>query len=130
MIYKINESVSAEVIADLRASVGWNRMAFAYENPLFTSYLNISVFHNNKLIAYIDSVSNGCTDAYIQDLMVHPEHQGKGIGTELMNRMIALLKQKHIYMISVIFDEELKGFYSKFGFHCTYAGQMQTFECE
>lgn len=130
MIFKINEPVSAKAISDLRANVGWNRMFDSYRNPLLTSYLNISVFDNNKLIAYIDSVSNGVTDAYIQDLMVHPDYQGQGIGTELMNRMIALLKQNHIYMISVIFDENLKRFYNKFGFQCTCAGQIQTFECE
>ena len=130
MIYKINEPVSAKAISDLRASVGWNRMVDSYKNPLLTSYINISVFDNNKLIAYIDSVSNGVTDAYIQDLMVHPDYQEQGIGTELMNRIIALLKQNHIYMISVIFDENLKEFYNRFGFQITCAGQMQTFECE
>lgn len=130
MIYKINEPVSAKAISDLRASVGWNRMVDSYKNPLLTSYINISVFDNNKLIAYIDSVSNGVTDAYIQDLMVHPDYQGQGIGTELMNKMIALLKQNHIYMISVIFDENLKEFYNRFGFQFACAGQMQTFECE
>ena len=130
MIYKINEPVSAKAISDLRASVGWNRMDESYKNPHLTSYLNISVFDNNKLVAYIDSVSNCVTDAYIQDLMVHPDYQGQGIGTELMNRMISLLKQNHIYMISVIFDENLKAFYNKFGFQFTCAGQMQTIECE
>ena len=130
MIYKINEPVSAKAISDLRASVGWNRMDESYKNPHLTSYLNISVFYNNMLVAYIDSVSNCVTDAYIQDLMVHPDYQGQGIGTELMNRMISLLKQNHIYMISVIFDENLKAFYNKFGFQFTCAGQMQTFECE
>ena len=40
-----------------------------------------------KLLGYVDCVSNGVTDAYIQDLMVHPEYQGKGVGTELMNQM-------------------------------------------
>jgi predicted N-acetyltransferase YhbS len=62
--------------------------------------------------------------------MVHPDYQGQGIGTELINRMISLLKQNHIYMISVIFDENLKEFYNKFGFQFTCAGQMQTFGCE
>ena len=44
------------------------------------------------MFGYIDCVSNGVTDAYIQDLMVHPAYQGRGIGTELMNKMISHLK--------------------------------------
>ena len=129
MKYIINKSVSAKSIADLRQSVGWNRMEAVFNNPLMTSYLHISVHDKDKLIGYIDSVSNGLTDAYIQDLMVHPDYQCQGIGTELMNRMIALLKERGIFMISVIYEESLKPFYEKFGFFSMLAGQMQTRDC-
>ena len=68
------------------------------------------------MIGFVDSVSNGVTDASIQDLMVHPAYQGKEIGTELMNRMISALKERRIYMISVTYEERLRPFYSRFGF--------------
>ena len=129
MIYKYNESVSAKALSDLRESVGWNRMEEEYRNPLMTSYYHISVYENDQLIGYIDCVSNGVTDAYIQDLMVHPEYQGKGVGTELMNQMITYLKEKRIYMISVVYEESLKLFYEKFGFYQMLCGQMETFRC-
>ena len=127
MIYKYNETVSAKALSDLRESVGWNRMEDAYENPLMTSYYHITAYEKDDLIGYIDCVSNGVTDAYIQDLMVHPDYQGKGVGTELMNQMIAYLKEKRIYMISVIYEESLKSFYKKFGFYQMLCGQMETF---
>lgn len=130
MIYKINEPTSAKAIADLRQSVGWNRMDSVYKNPIMTSFLHIAAYDNDKLIGYVDCISNGITDAYIQDLMVHPNYQGKGIGTELMNQIITLLKEKHIFMISVIYDESLKSFYERFGFFSMIAGQMQTYCCE
>ena len=130
MIYKYNETVSAKALSDLRESVGWNRMEDEYNNPLMTSYYHIAAYEADNLIGYIDSVSNGVTDAYIQDLMVHPDYQGNGIGTELMNRMIAFLKSKHIFMISVIFEDSLRSFYSRFGFTEMFSGQLQTFECE
>ncbi len=127
MVYKFNEKVPAKALADLRASVGWSRMESEYKSPLLTSYYHIAVYEYEKLIAYIDSVSNGVTDAYIQDLMVSPEHQGKGIGTALMNKMIKYLKEKHIYMISVVYDESLKPFYQRFGFYNMLCGQMETY---
>lgn len=130
MNYIENESTSARAIADLRESVGWNRMDDVYKNPRMTSFYNISCYDGEKLIGYIDSVSNGVTDAYIQDLMVHPDYQARGIGTELMNRMIAALKKRHVYMISVVFEEKLKPFYSRFGFFDMLCGQMQTYESE
>lgn len=127
MKYTYNEPVSAKSLADLREAVGWNRMEREYASPLMTSYCHIAVYEDDMLIGYIDCVSNGVTDAYIQDLMVHPAHQGKGIGTELMNRIICLLKEKQIYMVSVIFDDSLKPFYERFGFFPMLSGQMETF---
>ena len=127
MIYKYNEIISAKALSDLRESVGWNRMGNEYKSPLLTSFYHITVYEKNELIGYIDCVSNGVTDAYIQDLIVHPNYQNKGVGTELMNQMIAYLKEKRIYMISVVYEESLKPFYEKFGFYQMLCGQMETF---
>ena len=129
MIYKFNEAVSVKDLADLRESVGWSRMENEYKNPLLTSYYHIAVYEKESLIGYIDCVSNGVTDAYIQDLMVHPDYQGRGIGTDLMQKMIDYLKKKHIYMISVVFEEKLKPFYEKFGFFNMLCGQLETYDC-
>lgn len=130
MEYKENTSVSAKQIADLRESVGWNGMEDCYKNELMTSYFHVACFDNDKLIGYIDTVSNGVTDAYIQDLMVHPDYQGKEIGTELMNKTIEHLKENKIYMISVVFEERLLPFYKRFGFFIMLCGQMQTYDME
>ena len=130
MTYAENSAVSAAELADLRASVGWNRMEASLRDPQMTSYYHIAVYDDARLIGYVDCVSNGVTDAYIQDLIVHPHYQGRGVGTELMNRMIAYLKAMGIYMISVIFEDALKGFYSRFGFTQMLSGQLETFACE
>ena len=128
--YVENGIVKAEDIAILRSLVGWNRMKKEYENPLMDSYYHIAVYSDNCLIGYIDSVSNKVTDAYMQDLMVHPDYQHMGIATNLMNRMIEYLKGNMIFMISVIYDKKLKPFYDKFGFNECLCGQMQTYEEE
>ena len=79
------------------------------------------------MIGFLNVVSNKVTDAYIQDVMAAPEFQGKGIGTELMNRAIAEIKARGIYMISVIYGEEkLRRFYEKFGFCTMLCGQLET----
>lgn len=130
MIYKSNEQVPAKELSSLRESVGWNRMEKELNNPKLTSYYHIAAYDGDKLIGYIDCVSNGVTDAYIQDLMVDPLYQGKGIGSELMNKMIDFLKEQHIYIISVIFDESLKSFYERFGFNTMLSGQLETYKSD
>ena len=101
MIYICNETVSVNDLADLRESVGWSRMEKEYKNPLLTSYYHIAVYEKEALIGYIDCVSNGVTDAYIQDLMVQTDCQVRGIGTDLMKKLIAYLKKNHISVILV-----------------------------
>ena len=64
----------------------------------------------------------------VGNICIIPEYQGKGIGTELMNQMIAYMREKHIYMVSVIFEEKLKDFYEKFGFYTMLSGQLETYE--
>lgn len=131
IIYIENEPISAKAIADLRRSVGWPGMETYYTDPLMTSYYHIACYDGEKFIGYVGTVSNGLTDAYIQDLMVGPTYQGQKIGTELMNRIINVLKEKNIFMISVIYgNEELASFYKRFGFSQMLCGQMQTYEEE
>ncbi len=131
MIFKYNEKVDVKELCDLRQAVGWNRMEKELSNPRLRSFYHIAVYESEdlgqKLVGFVDCVSNGVTDAYIQDLMVHPDFQGKGIGTELMNKMIEYLKEAGIYMISVLYDEELKVFYSRFGFYNMLCGQLETY---
>ena len=126
--YSVDEAVAAEKISSLRADVGWNRMERELSDPRLTSFLHVAAWDGEKLIGYVDSVSNGVTDAYIQDLMVHPDYQGKGIGTTLMENMIENLKARGIYMISVLYEERLREFYRRFGFQQILAGQMETYK--
>ena len=66
-------------------------------NPRMTSFYHIAAYEEDELVGYIDCVSNGVTDAYIQDLMVLPKYQGRGVGSELMKKTIDYLKSNKIY---------------------------------
>jgi len=131
MDYRLNEKISFLTLADLRQSVGWNRMEQELGNPKLQDFLTIACYDNLELVGYVSVVSNGVLDAYVQDLMVRPDYQNKGIGTELMNKAISNIKEKGIYMISVIYgEEELRSFYERFGFHTLLCGQIETYKSE
>jgi ribosomal protein S18 acetylase RimI-like enzyme len=124
--YKINYKIDPKEIAELRKSVGWNGMLEEYKKSLLNSYFYICCFSGNELVGFLDVVSNGVTDAYIQDVMVKPSFQKKGIGKKLMEIAIDKLKKDEIYAISVLFSENNLSFYKKFGFHIMLSGQMET----
>lgn len=126
MEYAVCKTFDIDQICNLRKSVGWNELKTMMSNSQMNNLFNIICTKNGKTVGFLAVVSNNVTDAYIQDVMVAPELQGKGIGTELMNRAISEIKARGIYMISVIYgDEKLRCFYEKFGFHTMLCGQLE-----
>jgi len=67
----------------------------------------------NKVIGFINAISDGILTAYIPLLEVLPEYQGKGIGKELVRLILEELKD--LYMIDICHDKELAPFYTQFG---------------
>ena len=124
--YEFTEQVAPAALADLRAAVGWNRMERDLSDPRMRNTLHLCAFDDGHLIGYAAVVGNGVTDAYIQDVMVHPCYQRHGVGTQLMKRVLARLEQDGIYMVSAIYGEEaLRPFYERFGFHTMLCGQRE-----
>lgn len=127
MTYTTGRKLPAKEIADLREAVGWNRMEETLDNKNLSNLFELGCYEDGKLIGYLNVVSNKVTDAYIQDVMVAPEYQRRGIGTELMKRALLRIKEMDIYMVSVIYGEEtLRPFYEKFGFCTMLCGQVET----
>jgi ribosomal protein S18 acetylase RimI-like enzyme len=70
---------------------------------------------NDKVVGFITAISDNVLSAYIPFLEVLPDYQGFGIGTELVKFMINSLK--HLYMIDLLCDEDVVGFYKGLGMY-------------
>lgn len=66
----------------------------------------------NQVVGFVTAISDGVLSAYIPFLEVLPAYKNKGIGTELINRMLVELKD--IYMIDLCCDDDLVSYYEKF----------------
>lgn len=120
--YEINPELNVEQITNLRESVGWNKMHEYYQKIIGKSYFNIGCFLDNQLIGYIDVLSDGVIDAYIRDLMVIPNYQRKGIGSQLLTIAINKIREDKICSTNILFDNELTKFYKKAGFYIISGG--------
>lgn len=124
--YEFDAPVSPAAIADLRQSVCWNRMERDLADPRLHNDLQLFAFDGDRLVGYAAAVTNGVTDAYIQDVVVHPVYHHQGVGTQLMRLMLERLQEDGIYMVSVIYGEAaLRPFYEKFGFSTMLCGQRE-----
>lgn len=70
---------------------------------------------SNRVVGFINAISDGMLCAYIPLLEVLPEYQKRGIGAELVRRMIDQLS--HLYMVDLACDPDLVPFYQRFGMH-------------
>ena len=117
-----NKHVRQEEIEKLRAEVGWDTMKGKYNRILKKVYTYYSVRKNKNLIGFLSVLSDGTGDAFLLDLMVHPDFRGKGVGSGLIKKAVMDLKREGIKSIQVTFCRDLESFYKKFGFHIIRAG--------
>lgn len=66
-----------------------------------------------RVVGFINAISDGILTAYIPLFEVLPEFQGQVIGRELVRQMLEMLS--NFYMIDLICDDNMKGFYIKCG---------------
>ncbi len=69
---------------------------------------------DEPLAGFVTAISDGVLAAYITFLEVRREHRGRGIGTDLVTRLLGLLDQQ--YMVDVVCDEDVLPFYQRLGF--------------
>ena len=71
---------------------------------------------SKKAIGMGRLLSDGVSDAYIQDLVVLHEYRDKGIGREIVKILLNLCKKKGINWVGLIAEPDQDGFYSTLGF--------------
>jgi ribosomal protein S18 acetylase RimI-like enzyme len=80
----------------------------------------------DNVVGFINAISDGILSAYIPLLEVLPEYKGRGIGSELVRRM--LKKLDGLYMIDLLCDKELEPFYQKLGMQPGFAVMIRNFK--
>lgn len=122
-----NADISPQDIEQLRISVGWESNEGKYDKALENTYAQFSVKKDNKLIAFARIVSDGVLYAFVVDLMVHPDFQDHGLGTNLLQRIVRELKNDGVKYVQVTFDPGLEQFYRESGFEIIEAGSIKNY---
>lgn len=106
-------------ILELYSSVGWtaytdhpDSLRRGFENSLVI----LGVYTENDLVGIQRAVGDGETIVFIQDILVHPDYQRRGLGTALLKE--ALSRYSHVRQIQLATDntEKTKTFYRSCGF--------------
>lgn len=110
---------NANEILPLYASVGWTAYTDdpeAMERGFKSSLLTLAAYEGGELMGLIRTVGDGATIVLIQDILVFPARQRKGVGTALVRSVLE--RFPHVRQIQLVTDDTQKtaAFYNSLGF--------------
>lgn len=101
-------------------TTGWNQAYQAtpqdLQQALDDSWYTVSAYDRDELVGFGRVLSDGVLYAMIYDLIVHPDFQNQGLGSQLLNRLLAACHQANIRAIQLFSAHGKAGFYERRGF--------------
>jgi len=123
----INMPIEYHEVPELRALVGWGRRDRDYPALFERCNFWAGVRDDaNRLVAFGYVCGMGLEHGYMEDIMVHPDYQGKGIGTLLVKELIREAERFGLGIVTVSFDAGRENFYQTCGFTLSSGGVWQT----
>ena len=115
--YDSKHAVSPEELANLYRFTRWgkSRSQDDIARMLEGSSMCFSVRHDDHLVAFCRILTDFVYRASLWDIMVHPDHQGKKVGTSLLDYALGHPAVKHIPLI-ITYTSELSSFLTPHGF--------------
>ena len=134
--YEVVDNVlSAEDFIRLKVATGFiDRPLQQVEKALKNGLFNVSAVCDGNVIGMGRLVGDGAMYWYLQEIIVLPEYQGKGIGKSIVNRLIEHIKSEAVPGTKIeIGLTAVKGkepFYEKFGFSVCPTGMKKQMEID
>ncbi|OPH56933.1 GNAT family acetyltransferase [Paenibacillus ferrarius] len=113
----INLPIAADEVPNLRELVGWDGRYSDY--PTLFERCNFWAGlrdEENKLIAFGYVSGMGLQHGYMEDIIVHPEFQQKGIGESLVRKLLQEAERVGLEIVTLTYDSKHTSFYKKSGF--------------
>jgi len=69
-----------------------------------------------RIVGMARVISDGCSDAYIQDVVVLEKYRGRGVGRELVQRLTQFCVARKIGWIGLVAEPGTQGLYEELGY--------------
>jgi GNAT superfamily N-acetyltransferase len=103
----------------LRHTTNWFQIEDSVvEKSLNNDLFSVTIYDDKKLIGMGRVVGDGAIYFYVQDIIVIPEYQGRGIGKLIMNTIEAYLSESayNNSFVGLMAARGVAGFYYNFGY--------------
>ena len=112
----LNDSIEQPEVIDLYRANGWS----SADKPeqllagLRNSHTLVTARLDGRLVGLGNAISDGHLVVYYPHMLVHPDHQGEGIGRKMMEVMQMVYQHFHQQMLTA--DGDAIAFYQALGF--------------
>ncbi|WP_211746617.1 GNAT family N-acetyltransferase [Paenibacillus sp. Marseille-Q4541] len=116
---QINDKLEDHEVPGLRESVGWARRDEDYPALIDHCLLWGSARdESGRLVAfgYITGPGFAFEHGYMEDVIVHPDEQGKGLGKSLVRSLLWAAEGKGLSIVTVNYSKRHESFYKEAGF--------------
>jgi len=119
--YEAVKSAPVDEIVALYKSAGWwqeSPEARKVIPPMIQGSFSFMVARSldGRIVGMARVISDGHSDAYIQDVTVLDSYRGQGIGRELVRRLAQLCVDRKIGWIGLVAEPGTQGLYENLGF--------------
>ena len=118
---EFKDTITAEEFCRLRESVGFQKLTKEQAKTVLsnTSFL-VNAVCDGKSVGIVRVLTDMLTDAYITDVIVSPDFQGRGLGRKLLDQVVSRLKEISVSNVklacSLYANPGKEPFYEKLGF--------------
>ena len=119
--------VTLDNILHLYQAVGWTNYTNQpqmLEQALSHSLATYLARDGEKIVGLVRLVGDGFSSVFVQDLIVLPSYQRRGIGSNLMKEALADYKDAYQIQLATEQTEKTLGFYRSLGFET-----LSTYDC-
>ena len=118
-ISKLTAQQIPQLIALYRAANWWSPATddeALLERIVAGSHCFLTAAKSTEIVGMGRAISDGVSDAYIQDVTVKEAYRKHGIGTALVKKLVARLERDGLQWIGLIAEQNTYAFYQPLGF--------------
>ena len=116
---EVVDSVKPEAVVDLYMDAGWWEEGWSEDvisAMVKNSFRFVGLFEGNELVGMGRALSDGVSDAYIQDIVVRTDYRGQGWVQKIVTFLVKELRDAGVDWIGLVGAPGTKEFYEKMGF--------------
>jgi GNAT superfamily N-acetyltransferase len=126
VVYGDDKLVRGSEVVELYEDAGWSLLAGRPAPEVEESIRQTSVFvtarDGAKLVGFAAALTDRVYYAHVTEIVVRRSHQGRGVSSELLRRVLEALPREKA--ITIFAEPDAEPFYRQFGFAPTAGGMI------